>query len=193
MSTFLKIHLIVCVVIALILPILILKTKIRQSKKGILIAVIVAVLFCAIQFLSPVENSFYGFATPEAAFSYYSTEEIVGSIESGQSCMVVSKDSDGSLNHYFLTYGVLGYKLPTSFSSTKLRSGTVEGGSYEILNVTNRTEMYLVLTTTLTGEVTGPEGLLAVPTEEGTTVYAPLEDYKSTVTITIGDTELTIN
>ena len=165
MSTFLTIRVILCVIVALALPLIILKTNIRKNKWYIILTLVLAVAFCAMHFVYPLENVIYGFETPQEAMDYYNGSEVIASLDQEQSCLVVLKDGDG-VKHEFIPYSSVGYQLPTVFFTSKA--------------------------TTLTGEVTGPEGLVTVTVGDTTYIYVPLASLTDPCTLTVGGTELVI-
>ena len=191
MSTFLTIRVILCVIVALALPLIILKTNIRKNKWYIILTLVLAVAFCAMHFVYPLENVIYRFETPQEAMDYYNGSEVIASLDQAQSCLVVLKDGD-CVKHEFIPYSSVGYQLPTVFFTSKATSGTVEGGSYEIVYISSFYEFYLMVNTTLTGEVTGPEGLVTVTVGDTTYIYVPLASLTDPCTLTVGGTELVI-
>lgn len=104
--------------------ILVIKKKKMLSKKNVILASVIMVLFCTLSGMLPIENYFFTFSTPEKAFNYMHSEKVVLVIQGKESALVIGEKENADYIYLVIPKCLNGWKLGRGID-TNLEEQTV--------------------------------------------------------------------
>ena len=117
--------------------------KLFKMKKQKIFAFIFCLVLCSVIVISPFENLFYSFSSPEKLFNYISTDEIVDVAYGDESCMIYYETSNNVYSFTFSKKQEGKYKILNNFSYKKVYSMLDTYGSLDVYNVSGTNDFYV--------------------------------------------------
>lgn len=115
----------------------------NKNKKGIIVFFLVLCIILGEVFsLFPIENFFITFKSPQSAFKYYCSGEIVDIIQGDDSCMVVYSTGGNSYSHTIMPKNENGYKISSFLNTKKSISQFNSNGTYAVYNSSKTDDYY---------------------------------------------------
>lgn len=113
-------------------------------KKHILCVIALSIVLCSVAQLIPIENCWMQFETPEQAFQYICTNQIIDVTHAAQSCMISYSTGRNTYSHIFLRSEDGQYKITNMYAARRVSESLTSDGYFEILHVQGTDDYYLL-------------------------------------------------
>lgn len=121
--------------------------KITKTKKQRIVLFIV--LFLVLAFIASsasisILNLFIDFDSPESAFNFSHSGEIIDTVYGDDSCMIIYLEGKNKSGQYYVSKSEKGYKLPTGFITKRVSSFFTKNGSFNVYKVSGTSDYYII-------------------------------------------------
>lgn len=120
------------------------KTEIVRKKLLSFVIIFLCLILISITGMSPIENIFIQFKTPENVFHYVNSGKIDDIIYGENSCMVIYSDSDSTGSHFIVSKTEKGYRIPGYFETKHVLHKFDKSGCFDIYNAAGTDDYYIV-------------------------------------------------
>lgn len=117
--------------------------KKRKGKIPAAFAVFVCLMIVSFAAYTPVINHIAKFKTPESAFKFSHSEEIVDVVEGQESCMIIYKTNNHNLGQDFILKSGDRYEILRSFSFKRVSNTVAAKGGIDVYNVKKTKDYYI--------------------------------------------------
>ncbi|MDR2599661.1 MAG: hypothetical protein LBC73_05240, partial [Oscillospiraceae bacterium] len=121
------------------------KSSIVNKKIFMVSIFILCAILASASAITPVENLFVNFDTPEDVFKYYARGEIIGSVDGKESILLIATNSrETSSSHLVIPRTQNGYKIPSIFTVKNTQWQFATFGTFQINNVLGTSDYYII-------------------------------------------------
>ena len=133
------------IAISILISALVAEKTVKKRKGKIPVAfALFACLMIAFSVVSnPVINHIAKFKTPESAFKFSHSEEIVDVVEGQESCMIIYKTNNYNLGQDFILKSGDRYEILRSFSFKRVSNTVAAKGGIDVYNVKKTKDYYI--------------------------------------------------
>ena len=127
--------------------------KNKFTKRKILFGFLCLVIVIAMLWVTPLENLFVSFYSPQAVFEYAGQGEIVDIIEGSESAALITKKKEGVFSTYFVMKQENKYKIAPVNAATKISTQYYDSVALYIYHVRETDDYYLRIWGTVSKEM----------------------------------------
>ncbi len=133
------------IAIIMFVGVFVLFRKIKMNRVKHIITVVSCVLILLLLCIFPFENIFLSFETPEKAFQYAATGEIVETVTSSESVAMLYKRGANTYSPFFAVKAGKGYKLCPFYSTEKIAQAHMDSLTISVYRLKNAEDYYITI------------------------------------------------